>query len=442
MAEHTSETAQAAALLRDLRRELEQLRSENPAAPQHPEAAAETPPDGGTQLGQSVKELRERWEIKPQPFRSHTPIVGPLIVLFRRLWNNVSTRWYVDPILQQQVEFNGSVMRALQQMEMLLRSFHEDLPYMREERAEYDHMSLAMTRSLAQLELVLSELDARIAATQDGHYPRALQDLEHRIRRLEGQQGTPVPAHIAPGQPATAPESLDLDYFNFELRFRGAPEQLMARQEQYLSHLAGLGPVVDLGCGRGELLALLREHQTDARGVDSDAGMVAYCRAQGLDVAQGDLLDYLAGQADDGLGAVFTAQTIEHLPPPALVRLFHLTYRKLAPGGVFIAETINPMCLLALASNYTLDLSHQQPVHPDTAAFIAESAGFADVAVRYTSPVADSSKLQLLEPAENATAEPWRTRLNQNLQKLNELLFTYQDYALIARKPGTPRGQS
>ena len=90
------------------------------------------------------------------------------------------------------------------------------------------------------------------------------------------------------------------------------------------------------------------------------------------------------------------------------MRLFHLTYRKLAPGGVFIAETINPMCLLALASNYTLDLSHQQPVHPDTAAFIAEAAGFADVAVRYTSPVADSSKLQLLEPAESATAEPWR----------------------------------
>ncbi len=110
-----------------------------------------------------------------------------------------------------------------------------------------------------------------------------------------------------------------------------------------------------------------------------------------------------------------------------------LAFRKLGPGGVLLAETINPRSLIALSDNYTRDLTHLQPVHPETLAFLAEAAGFAQVEGQYTSPVPELGQLQPVPPAGEAL-EGWQQTLNDNVRKANRLLFDYQDYALIARK--------
>ncbi len=149
--------------------------------------------------------------------------------------------------------------------------------------------------------------------------------------------------------------------------------------------------------------------------------MVAYARGEGLEVEHGDAIEALEALEDGSLGGVFAAQLLEHLPPPALVRLLELAAAKLRPGGVFVAETINPLSPLALR-NYFADLTHAQPLVPETLELLARQAGFAEVEKRF-----------LNEPEERLTV-PEDPVLARNVTRLNELLFGPLDYAIVARR--------
>jgi O-antigen chain-terminating methyltransferase len=184
--------------------------------------------------------------------------------------------------------------------------------------------------------------------------------------------------------------------------------------------------VLDVGCGRGELLSLLRDAGVEATGVDGDADMVAFARGEGLDVEQADLLAHLESRPDESLGAIFAGQVVEHLPPPVLVRFLELAHAKLRDGGVLIAETINPLSPLALRS-YFADLTHAQPLVPETLALLARQAGFEGTELRYLNP--PERRLNEID----LPAGPAREALLENVRRLNEVLFGPLDYALYAR---------
>src|SRR5439155_12741898 len=137
-------------------------------------------------------------------------------------------------------------------------------------------------------------------------------------------------------------------------------------------------------------------------------------------VEQADALAYLGALPDGSLGGVFAAQLVEHLPPPALLSLLELAVRKLRPGGLFVAETINPLSPLAFRA-YFADLTHAQPLVPETLELLARQSGFAETEIRF-----------LNEPAERLT-EPDDPVIAANVRRLNELLFGPLDYALVAR---------
>jgi SAM-dependent methyltransferase len=202
---------------------------------------------------------------------------------------------------------------------------------------------------------------------------RRVAELEERILRLERRPATPVSGTVAPQPRATALP----DYFAFESRLRGSTDEIRERQRPYLERLRDAAPVLDLGCGRGELLALLRDAGIEARGVDASADMVAFARAEGLVVEQATAHDALAACADGSLGAVAALQLLEHLPPPDLVSLLELAHAKLRPGGLLIAETIDPSSMAALR-NYYADLTHAQPLVPETLELLVRGAGFRE----------------------------------------------------------------
>jgi SAM-dependent methyltransferase len=154
--------------------------------------------------------------------------------------------------------------------------------------------------------------------------------------------------------------------------------------------------------------------------VDADADMVAYARGEGLDVEQADALAYLKTVDEGSLGGIFCGQVVEHLPPAALVRLLELAASRLRPGGLFVAETINPLSPLALR-NYFADLTHAQPLVPDTLALLARHAGFREVETRF---------LNAPEPL----TIPDDPVIAANVRKLNEILFAPLDYAILARR--------
>lgn len=167
-------------------------------------------------------------------------------------------------------------------------------------------------------------------------------------------------------------------YRGFEDVFRGSEEMIRERQRVYLSLVAGRGPVFDAGCGRGEFLDLLAENGIAASGVDQDREMVARCREKGHEnVEQGDLLEALERVPEGSLGAIFTAQVIEHLELAQLRRFLELGRSRLRPGGLLIAETVNPHSAAALKA-FWVDPTHQHPLFPETMLSLCALAGYAE----------------------------------------------------------------
>ena len=230
--------------------------------------------------------------------------------------------------------------------------------------------------SLKLADALSARVDAATARAENAE--RRVQELEERLLRLERRPSTAAPETVAPQPRATALP----DYFAFESRLRGSTEEVRERQRPYVERLRGQAPVLDLGCGRGELLALLRDAGIEARGVDADADMVAFARGEGLDVEQATAHDALADAEDGSLGAVTALQVVEHLPPTDIVSLLELAHAKLRPGGLLVLETINPATPAALR-NYFADLTHAQPLVPETLELLVQHAGFGAIEIVY-----------------------------------------------------------
>jgi O-antigen chain-terminating methyltransferase len=227
-------------------------------------------------------------------------------------------------------------------------------------------------------------------------------------------------------------------YVGFEDRFRGSRDEIRGRVEDYLPMLTPAVDVVDVGCGRGELLDLLAANGIPARGVDSNESMVALCRSRGLQVEQGDAVSYLERQADGSLGGVVAVQVVEHFEPAYLVRFLETAYQKMKPGAPLVLETLNPACWMAFFECYIRDLTHQRPLHPDTLRYLVSASGFTQVDVQYRQPVRDADRLERVvlpaDPVPRADVASVAAALNAHADKLNARLFSTMDYAVIARR--------
>jgi O-antigen chain-terminating methyltransferase len=256
----------------------------------------------------------------------------------------------------------------------------------------------------------------------------SLEDLAAARHRAEEVQGDTPPSGVpaTSRQPAQAASPSVHDegfYVAFEDRFRGTRDDIKQRVAIYLPivRAAGAGiadaPLLDVGCGRGEWLELLREEQVQARGVDMNPVAVAGCQARGLDVVAADVLEYLHGLPDASLGAISAIHVIEHVPFARLVELFDEARRVLRPGGVAIFETPNPENLVVGACNFYFDPTHERPLPPEPFRFILESRGFERVEIMRLHPDTRAPDLSFL-PAELAGV-------------LAQRLFGPQDYALV-----------
>ncbi|MGQ9673770.1 MAG: class I SAM-dependent methyltransferase [Candidatus Aminicenantales bacterium] len=252
---------------------------------------------------------------------------------------------------------------------------------------------------------------------------RLREKLDQLIRSLELRE-TPTPAA---GQEISEPLE-DWRYAGFENRFRGSESEVKKQLAIYVPYFPPGGKVVDLGCGRGEFLELLRNNGVEAEGVDLNSQMVEACLDKGLPCSKGDLLEWLASREDSSLDGIFSSQVIEHLAPSALRKLIDFCFQKLRNGGVLILETINPASVFALVEIYFLDLSHERPIHPQALQFMVEAAGFEDVEIKYSSAL-DKEKLESIPGADELAR-----RLNQNFDRLNQLLYAPPNYAAIARR--------
>jgi O-antigen chain-terminating methyltransferase len=216
-------------------------------------------------------------------------------------------------------------------------------------------------------------------------------------------------------------------YRAFEDRFRGPAQVIELRLSVYLPFLRPIADehrgatLTDLGCGRGEWLALLQSTGIEAQGVDKDEAMLAACREQGLKVECADAIDYLKRLPDASQFAISAFHFVEHVPFDALHVVASEAMRVLRPGGLLILETPNPESLIVSTTDFYNDPSHGRPIPPRLLAFLAEFHGFADVKV-----------LRLQERRDLRELSP------EGMSLWGVLTGTSPDYAVIARKPGPP----
>lgn len=257
-------------------------------------------------------------------------------------------------------------------------------------------------------------------------YVRTLASLERSL----GEQVVKMRSGGPASEAAAVTEALDdviahrTDplYVSFEDRFRGTREDVKKRMGVYLPIIvearAGTHdrPLLDVGCGRGEWLELLRENGLVARGIDLNRAMVLESRARGLEVSEAEVLAYLESLPPASVGAVTGMHVLEHVEFPAVVRILDECLRVLCPGGVAIFETPNPRNLVVGACQFYIDPTHRTPLHPDTVAFVAESRGLVRVRIMPLHPVEEGR----LSEADSPTAK-----------LLNEYFFGPQDFALV-----------
>ena len=249
--------------------------------------------------------------------------------------------------------------------------------------------------------------------------------IHHELRVVRQRAGllapppaAPPPASTAPASgaaPASATEAFDT--WKFAEKFRGPEEYVRKNHEFYLPYFAGCRNVVDLGCGRGEFLELLRERGIGARGVEYSEELVAHVRRKGLAADRADLFAFLADQTDRSVDGIFCSQVVEHLEPARVLELIRLAHAKLAAGAALVVETPNPECLAIFATHFYLDPTHTRPLPPALLAFYFEECGFGKLETRRFAPATD--------------ATPAIASLPEDVRKA---LFDSQDYAVIGRR--------
>ncbi|CAN5368244.1 hypothetical protein BH23ACI1_BH23ACI1_16960 [soil metagenome] len=275
-----------------------------------------------------------------------------------------------------------------------------------------------------------------------GTTQHAIAALKRELERRQPAAAAGEPPRSAAAADAQAFTS-ELDaykYVGFEDQFRGSREVILDRLRSYLEFFEGTEDVLDVGCGRGEFLDLLKERGVRARGIDLNHEMAEGCRARGLDVTEADAVTYLSSLPDESLGGIFAAQVVEHLEPGYLLRFLELAFHKLRPGGRIVLETLNPACWVAFFESYIRDITHAWPLHPDTLKYLVTASGFPRVAIEFRSPVPEQDRLQ--PAAVSSASEPMLDDLveafNGNVAKLNARMFTYMDYAVIGTKARSP----
>ena len=288
-------------------------------------------------------------------------------------------------------------------------ALHEKLGNLEAEMAAKDRSA-----EVAALHEKLGNLEAEMAAKDRSAEVAALHE---KLEKFEAEMAARDQAY------------LDINYFEFENRFRGSRTAIKEQQKTYLHHYAGCKNVVDLGCGRGEFLELLGENRIPVTGVDLYEPFVDYCRTRGLRAVCADAVQYLLRQGDASCDGIFASQLAEHMSTQDLITLCRESYRVLEEGKTLVIETPNPTCVSTYLNSFYLDPTHTKPVHPKTLEYFLQEAGFRKVDVVYTQQSRVGYRLPLLSaPAENLA------EFNDGVNFMTDIIFGSQDYAIIAVK--------
>ncbi len=276
-------------------------------------------------------------------------------------------------------------------MEKMLTGMHTNLVRHGKKFGELDQL----IDSKADKQAIEDEINETLRQVKDQKLN--ILDMQRRLMFLleETRKRFPEPMGAEQIQNILKEEEhiLDSQYLFFEDQFRGSRSDIKERQMAYLPYLEKakerIGPfsILDIGCGRGEWLELVKEKGYSAKGIDLNKIITEQCQKIGLDVHNGDAIRYLREQKANSIGVITGFHLVEHLPLKTLITLFDESLRALKPGGMVIFETPNPENIIVGTCNFYLDPTHKNPLPPPTLKFMIESRGFNQVEILRLSPL-------------------------------------------------------
>lgn len=338
-----------------------------------------------------------------------------------------------------------AVEKRLDVAESALRSIQDELTALRDDR-----LAPAEGR-IDGVENAVHELSGETVRLRDRVVPAAVARIDALIDRLAEEleevgslverslrrEPLPVPATGSAGESRLAGALSEVQPLLVEA-FRGDEEEIHHRMELYLPDLQPSAPVLDLGCGRGELLLMLRDAGVEAGGVDGDPALAGAARRRGLEVIEGDVLEVLKTLGAETRGAVTAFHLFEHLPPDLLPAVLAEVRRVLRPGGLLIAECPNPHSLRVGGALFWQDPTHQRPLLPETLELFLRAAGFAVKRVETLHPFPADQLLMDDEGGTGAVTDADMTTLAERVdrlrRRLDEVLNGPRDFAVWAVK--------
>ncbi len=353
------------------------------------------------------------------------------------------------PVLRSQVEFNRELLGELVRHDDILEDVLWDRDLLREEielahQQSFARLHDAVGTIRTEMGEIVQQIRAEMAevASKSTELRPWIAELgsrldEAQIRLAQVDLLLNRVRHSLPEVPpaeelAALPSAIDNLYGAFMEAFRGPRGVIKERMRGYLVDILAVDsalPVLDVGCGRGELLELLGESGAVCYGVDTNPYYVEFGKQRGLDVRLAEATEHLTSLKEHSLRAITAIHVAEHLPMEELILMLDLAVRALEPGGLLILETPNPDNLVVGASSFRLDPTHKEPLPSELLAFLVEARGFSEVQVR---------QLELPDapaPGPWAVGEPWEEDIKRLLDLVNSRLFNAPDYAILARRP-------
>ncbi len=339
-----------------------------------------------------------------------------------------------DEYLTDQREFQTQLVRLLNS----LCQVHDTTTWRMDDelRGSLHQLESQLAEQLGEQDRRLTKEISAIAVSQEQqlHQLETLESVARGLERIVARQGNVSQSQEA-NRAATETQDVDYSYLLLENRFRGS-ESGVAEQLSVFTDIFSnaVSPVLEIGAGRGELQELFRAKGIASYGIELDQAMVEACEEKGLDVQHGDGMRHLSELAAHSLGGLIAIQVIEHLSLAQLKQLLQLAREKVAPGGKIVFETINTESMVALSQNYFRDPTHVWPLHPDTMQYLMELAGLKVLRVVKRSAFPSAAILQEIE-LDAAMPPRWKSTvegINDNVRRLNALLFGHQDYFILA----------
>jgi 2-polyprenyl-3-methyl-5-hydroxy-6-metoxy-1,4-benzoquinol methylase len=344
-----------------------------------------------------------------EPISSQIRIFGPVIIAIKK-----GIRALLNPIINmtllRQTYFNEKLVELVTR---LVDHHHDEYIKGYEEKNNINWL-ITYTKELQQENLLLKNRLDRLLETAEGKFDA---EKTHSILKEEKD-------HL-----------WDHQYFRFENRYRGFEAEIKERQEVYLPLFKDSDNILDIGCGRGEFLTLLKENGKTASGIDLNEDMIHICQKNSLDAKLSDAFAHLKSLEDGSLGGIFAAHVIEHVGNDRLREFVQLCVNKLKSGGTLIYETPNPNSIVVSSTNFYLDLTHINPIHPETIQFVLDNCGIAESEIKFLSPFPEESQLDKIPLPANQDAHETVEKINHNINHLNQILYGFQDYAVIGKKP-------